>query len=132
MIYSFFVNFQLVNGYFVHYFAVDSAFTMPKDVLFVLDTSGSMSGRKIVQLRDAMLNIIEDVHSKDKFNIMAFSSDIRYWKSNELVDATTKNINEAKIYTRNLQANGGMFLQKQFFIVAVTKRPPSSVKFTLV
>lgn len=41
---------QIENGYFVHYFAPDSLSTMPKNVIFVIDKSGSMMGRKIKQV----------------------------------------------------------------------------------
>ncbi|KAK2091282.1 Inter-alpha-trypsin inhibitor heavy chain H4 [Saguinus oedipus] len=41
---------QIENGYFVHYFAPEGLTTMPKNVVFVIDKSGSMSGRKIQQV----------------------------------------------------------------------------------
>lgn len=41
---------QIENGYFVHHFAPESLPTMPKNVIFVIDKSGSMSGRKIQQV----------------------------------------------------------------------------------
>lgn len=41
---------QIVNGYFVHFFAPELP-KLPKNVVFVIDISGSMSGRKIVQVR---------------------------------------------------------------------------------
>lgn len=41
---------QIENGYFVHHFAPEDLPTMPKNVIFVIDKSGSMSGRKIQQV----------------------------------------------------------------------------------
>ena len=41
---------QVVNGYFVHFFAPQGFTPIPKDVLFVLDKSGSMHGTKIEQV----------------------------------------------------------------------------------
>uniref|UniRef100_A0A8D0GEZ1 Inter-alpha-trypsin inhibitor heavy chain 4 n=1 Tax=Sphenodon punctatus TaxID=8508 RepID=A0A8D0GEZ1_SPHPU len=41
---------EIVNGYFVHYFAPSQMPTFPKNVIFVIDRSGSMSGRKIEQV----------------------------------------------------------------------------------
>lgn len=42
--------FQIVNGYFVHYFAPCEMPVFPKNIIFVIDQSGSMAGRKIEQV----------------------------------------------------------------------------------
>jgi len=42
--------FQIVNGYFVHFFAPTSLPKLPKNVVFIIDISGSMSGREIEQV----------------------------------------------------------------------------------
>lgn len=41
---------QIENGYFVHYFAPEGLPTIPKNVIFVIDKSGSMRGKKIQQV----------------------------------------------------------------------------------
>ncbi|KAJ8930553.1 hypothetical protein NQ314_016634, partial [Rhamnusium bicolor] len=48
----------LRDGYFVHFFAPNDLDPLPKHVVFALDTSGSMGGRKIDQLKDAMMSIL--------------------------------------------------------------------------
>ena len=47
-----FSSLQIVNGYFVHFFAPPDLPRVPKNVVFVIDRSGSMSGTKIQQVRD--------------------------------------------------------------------------------
>lgn len=42
--------FQVHDGYFVHYFAPKGLPVVPKDVIFVIDVSGSMIGTKIKQV----------------------------------------------------------------------------------
>lgn len=42
--------FQIVNGYFVHFFAPQGLPVVPKNVVFVIDVSGSMQGRKLEQV----------------------------------------------------------------------------------
>ena len=37
---------QVVDGYFVHFFAPSTLTVLPKHVVFILDTSGSMAGIK--------------------------------------------------------------------------------------
>lgn len=48
---------------------------MPKDIVFVLDKSGSMIGEKIQQLKDAMVEILDDLQPEDRFNIITFRLD---------------------------------------------------------
>lgn len=42
---------QVHDGYFVHYFAPRGLPVVPKDVIFVIDISGSMIGTKIKQVK---------------------------------------------------------------------------------
>lgn len=41
---------QLYDGYFVHFFAPTGLSPIPKDIVFVIDVSGSMSGTKMKQV----------------------------------------------------------------------------------
>nr|XP_020030811.1 inter-alpha-trypsin inhibitor heavy chain H4 isoform X3 [Castor canadensis] len=97
---------QIENGYFVHYFAPEGLPTMPKNVVFVIDKSGSMSGRKIQQTREALIQILSDLNSKDQFNLIVFSGEATQWKPS-LVPASAENIKEAKSYAAGIQAQGG-------------------------
>merc|ERR1712223_938479 len=72
---------QIGAGKFVHYFAPDKLRTMPKHVIFVIDISGSMSGRKLQQTKDAMTTMLDKMSEKniDNFNIILFDSNIQVW-----------------------------------------------------
>uniref|UniRef100_A0A669DED9 Inter-alpha-trypsin inhibitor heavy chain H3 n=1 Tax=Oreochromis niloticus TaxID=8128 RepID=A0A669DED9_ORENI len=91
---------QIVNGYFVHFFAPELP-KLPKNVVFVIDTSSSMRGRKMEQTRDAMLAILQQVHEDDHFAIVRFDTVIETWKDS-LTKATKENITEAMDYIRRL------------------------------
>ncbi|XP_007950284.2 inter-alpha-trypsin inhibitor heavy chain H4 [Orycteropus afer afer] len=97
---------QIENGYFVHYFAPEGLPTMPKNVVFVIDKSGSMSGRKIQQTREALIKILGDLRPNDQFNLVIFSSEIAQWKPS-MVQASANNVNEAKSYAATIKAQGG-------------------------
>ncbi|XP_012521101.1 PREDICTED: inter-alpha-trypsin inhibitor heavy chain H4 isoform X8 [Propithecus coquereli] len=97
---------QIENGYFVHYFAPEGLSTMPKNVVFVIDKSGSMSGRKIQQTRESLIKILDDLGSKDQFNLIVFSGKAAQWKPS-LVPASVENVNEARSFAANIQAFGG-------------------------
>ena len=67
---------QVMNGYFVHFFAPANLPPLKKHVVFVLDTSGSMWGRRMEQLKEAMNKILADLTPDDFFNIFTFSSEV--------------------------------------------------------
>ncbi|KAJ8301346.1 LOW QUALITY PROTEIN: hypothetical protein KUTeg_020333 [Tegillarca granosa] len=95
----------VVNGYFVHYFDFDDIEPFSKDMVFLLDVSDSMRGRKLEQLKAAMFEILDDVHENDRLNIITFSSSVRYWKGHQLIRATKENINSAKKFIKNFHAH---------------------------
>lgn len=69
----------LKDGYFVHFFAPTDIPALPKQVIFVLDTSGSMDGIRIKQLKEAMNSILSELKKEDIFNIVEFSSIVKVW-----------------------------------------------------
>ena len=54
------------NGHFVHFFAPASLPVIPKNIVFIIDKSGSMHGSKIRQTKSALKTILEDLNEKDK------------------------------------------------------------------
>ncbi len=47
---------------------------VPKDVILVLDRSGSMEGEKFQQARQALGYILKQLNPEDRFNVIAFST----------------------------------------------------------
>ncbi|MCQ7614219.1 VIT domain-containing protein, partial [Salmonella enterica] len=97
---------QIENGYFVHYFAPENLPTIPKNVIFVIDDSGSMGGRKIQQTREALIKILNDLSPKDQFNLVVFNTKTTQWKP-LLVQASSENVREATSYAAKIRAQGG-------------------------
>ncbi|RVE73215.1 hypothetical protein OJAV_G00047930 [Oryzias javanicus] len=100
-----FGDIQKANGYFVHHFAPSSLPRIPKNVVFVIDRSGSMSGRKMQQTRIALVKILSDLAEEDFFGLITFDSEILTWKK-ELVQATAENVETAQAFARNIQDRG--------------------------
>ncbi|CAO2638179.1 Inter alpha-trypsin inhibitor, heavy chain 4 [Lemmus lemmus] len=96
---------QIENGYFVHHFAPEDLPTMPKNVIFVIDKSGSMKGRKIQQTREALIKILNDLSPKDQFNLIVFNGAETQWRPS-LVKASEENVKEATDYASKIEAEG--------------------------
>ncbi|XP_074909387.1 inter-alpha-trypsin inhibitor heavy chain H3-like [Buteo buteo] len=96
---------QIVNGYFVHFFAPTNLPKLPKNVIFVIDISGSMSGREIQQTREALLKILDDIKEDDFFNFILFGSEVQTWKET-LIKATPENLDEARKFVRGIDTAG--------------------------
>lgn len=75
-----------------------------KDVIVVLDTSGSMEGEKIEQAREALLYVLDHLNPDDRFNIVEFSTGAREF-SRDLILA--ENAPEAVPWVERLEATGG-------------------------
>ncbi|XP_031422757.1 inter-alpha-trypsin inhibitor heavy chain H6 isoform X2 [Clupea harengus] len=97
---------QVYDGYFVHYFAPRELPVVPKEVIFVIDVSGSMAGGKLEQTKEAMDAILGDLRSHDHFNIITFSSSVHPWKHNATVPATADNIRQARAFAKKIQVRG--------------------------
>lgn len=76
-----------------------------RDVTLVLDVSGSMSGKKIQQAREAGKQLLATLKPRDRFRLIDFASDVRTFRD-EPVFATRDNISAAERYLDRLRAEG--------------------------
>ncbi|XP_050792791.1 inter-alpha-trypsin inhibitor heavy chain H2 [Gopherus flavomarginatus] len=97
---------EIFNGYFIHYFAPDNLDPLPKNILFVIDVSGSMWGLKMKQTIEAMKTILGDLRPDDHFSIVDFNHNVRTWRD-DLVAATAPQKEDAKKYIQEIHPNGG-------------------------
>jgi len=134
---------QIGAGKFVHYYSPDNLPTLTKHIIFVLDVSGSMSGRKIQQTKDAMLMIFENLNEEDSFDIVTFNSQPNIYKwaatqndSNCQSDdqiRLTKDclIDEAREFIFGLNAGGGTNINDAMLSgVEMAKNISNSEKFS--
>jgi len=83
---------------------VDEREVIVKDVIFVLDTSGSMRGEKLEQAKDALEFVLDELNDEDRFNIVTFSTGVRQY-DDRLRPAEERK--EGRRFVRNLTASGG-------------------------
>lgn len=100
------------DGYFMLLITPKTEYTpeeiQPKDIIFVMDVSGSMADDdKITQAKNALKYCLKSLDAKDRFNIVAFSTEARVYKPGELVGASKENIEAAVAHADTLKAAGG-------------------------
>ena len=78
----------------------------PRDVIFVIDTSGSMHGESIRQARDALIMALEHLGPSDRFEVIEFNSGAR-GLFGEVLPANAYFIRTAQQFVSALQADGG-------------------------
>jgi Ca-activated chloride channel family protein len=83
----------------------------PKDIVFVVDTSGSMLGKKIEQVRRALHYCVKGLNEGDRFNIVDFSTEARrFGTALAVVDEASRK--KAATYIDGLAARGGTNLEE--------------------
>ena len=78
----------------------------PMEMVFVLDCSGSMSGRPIDQARSAIARALQSLTPRDTFQIINFSSTASQLGSSPVI-ATPQNIQNGLNYLNSLNGEGG-------------------------
>jgi Ca-activated chloride channel family protein len=84
----------------------DAASIMPKDIVVVLDRSGSMSGEKIRQARDAARFVLNNLNRGDRFNFITYNDKPTECFSS-MKDASRENVNQALERLDRMEASGG-------------------------
>jgi Ca-activated chloride channel family protein len=78
----------------------------PRELIFVVDTSGSMGGTSIEQAKAALNWGLDRLTAIDRFNVIAFSDDA-YPLFDAPVAMTLQNLDAAHRFVNRLNANGG-------------------------
>lgn len=84
-----------------------------KDITFILDVSGSMSGKKLQQAKKALLYCINNLNEGDHFNVIRFSTEA-YSLFKSQAKADKQNITQAEKFIKDLQAIGGTNIEEAF------------------
>ncbi|MCK5359225.1 MAG: marine proteobacterial sortase target protein, partial [Gammaproteobacteria bacterium] len=79
---------------------------LPREVIFVIDTSGSMQGASMPQARRSLQLAFERLQPQDTFNIIDFDSSAHQLFS-ESKNVNQRNLEIAREFVHDLVANGG-------------------------
>lgn len=84
---------------------------VPRELIFVLDTSGSMSGFPIEKSKEVMTRLVETMQPSDTFNIITFAGDTHIlWDRPR--PATDENIALAREFLKSRSGGGGTEMMK--------------------
>ena len=79
---------------------------LPRELIFVIDNSGSMAGTSIVQAKQSLLFALGRLRPGDKFNVVRFDDTLETL-FDTAVDASSDNLAIAKHFVSRLDAEGG-------------------------
>ncbi|MEK6409755.1 MAG: VIT and VWA domain-containing protein [Acidobacteriota bacterium] len=83
----------------------------PKELVFVLDTSGSMTGFPIEKAKETMKLALDGLYPQDTFNLITFSGDTSILFP-EPVPATRENLAKAQAFLLSRSGGGGTEMMK--------------------
>lgn len=83
----------------------------PKELVFVIDTSGSMSGFPIEKAKETMKLALDGLYPQDTFNLITFAGDTHILFP-EPVQATTENLRRAQEFLASRTGGGGTEMMK--------------------
>ncbi len=122
------------NGYFFLSASpsldIDNSGIEEKDITFIIDVSGSMSGDKLEQAKKALLYCVNNLNTDDRFEIIKFSTEA-YALFKNLESANKNNRKKAKDFINDLQAIGGTNIEEAFELASNNYRKSSRPHFVV-
>lgn len=101
-----------------------------RDITAVIDVSGSMSGQKMMQARNALNALLESLSERDRFRLIAFSDQVRSYRADYTV-ATRGNIDAATQWVDRLNAEGGTNISGALAEAFDVQSPESRIPFVI-
>jgi len=99
---------------------------IPRDVIFLIDTSGSMNGDSISQARSGLKKCMKMLTERDMFSIVRFSDSYSFLSPN-MLKASELNLEMAYDYIDGLDADGGTEMQPALdYCLRIKGRPEAS------
>lgn len=102
------------GGYFMLMAALppvnDNGPNVKREVILVVDRSGSMRGEKMEQVKAAALQVVEGLDVGEAFNVIDYSDSINSFAS-EAVVKSKETMDAVRDYIKSIQAGGGTNIQ---------------------
>jgi Ca-activated chloride channel family protein len=86
--------------------SLSEKYRVPRDLVLVLDTSGSMRGVKMEQARKALKYCLNNLGPKDRFGLINFATTVNRYED-KLLPASSEQLDKARKWVDELDATGG-------------------------
>jgi Ca-activated chloride channel family protein len=100
-----------------------------REVILVLDRSGSMAGEKIEQVGAAALQVVEGLEEGEAFNIIDYSDSVSRFAERPVIK-NSQTIHSARTYLKQLRSNGGTNIHDA--LVEALRQPPTPGTLPLI
>ena len=104
---------------------------VPRDMVFVLDTSGSMRGKRMDQARKALKYCLTNLTSKDRFGLMNFATTVNQYTAT-LLPAAPEQVEQARKWVDMLEATGGTAINDALAAALAMRTSDTGRPFTIV
>jgi Ca-activated chloride channel family protein len=123
------------NGYFMLLISprveMSKSQVIPRDMVMVLDTSGSMRGVKMDQAKKALQYCLNSLGPKDRFGMMNFATTVNKYTGN-LVDASAEQVEHARKWVDKLEATGGTAINDALAAALAMRTSDPGRTFTII
>ena len=103
---------------------------LPRELILIIDTSGSMGGESIRQARAALDLALSQLQPGDRFNVAEFNSTMNPWRP-AAVAAIPEAVQQARAWVDQLQARGGTEMAPALSFALSGHAPPGYVRQVL-
>jgi Ca-activated chloride channel family protein len=104
---------------------------IPRDMVLVLDTSGSMRGPKMDQARRALKYCLDNLDGRDRFGVINFATTVNKYRDG-LVEVNKEQIEQSKKWVDNLEATGGTAINDALAAALAMRSGDPGRTFTIV
>ncbi len=102
----------------------------PREIVFVLDTSGSMGGQPIEASKRFMASALNGLRPGDYFRIIRFANNASHF-AEAAVPATERNIRQGLSFVRKLEAGGGTEIDNAINTAFATHQPDGTLRIVV-
>jgi len=101
---------------------VDAGTAPPRELVFVVDTSGSMTGEPLALAKRGMRFALDHLRPEDTFRIMNFSTTVQGFEDGRALTATRDHVRAGLSYVNGIDAGGGTEMLEGI-VAALSDRP---------
>jgi Ca-activated chloride channel family protein len=106
-------------------------YQVPRDVVLVLDTSGSMRGAKMDQARKALKHLLAGLSPRDRFGLLNFATTVNRYED-KLLAADKEQVERAQKWVDKLEATGGTAIHDALASALELRGKDEGRSFTMV